>query len=444
MNRSARDILDQTLDRNLTRRAALAGLAGAGVAAIVSIADHAAGRDTPAPAMPIDEQLAWILAALNDGAQSLTAADVTAHFTDDFLTAVPPEQIVGFTQQIAAAFGPVILDGFSRPPTSTQVNALVTTSPGIPLVVPIAVEAAPPHRITGLNFSPVPPPSGVQLAPTVNLDGTPVVDPERRDGLVEVGDRGIYLTCRGTGSPTVVLESGANDPAAHWFAIESAVASITHVCTYDRANTTGGASDAAPEPRTGDEVVADLHALLAAAGESGPYVFVGHSIGGIFVRLYASTYSEEVAGLVLVDPSHEDQNARMRALLSPEQWMAYEQMNLSIEGLDLDASFAQVKDAQVTSPLRPMPLIVLTAGAPTDPATMPPGWPVEEQERLWHEQHEDLAGLVPEARHIIAEQSSHYIHQGQPDLVVEAIQAVVEAVRDPGSWATPEGGTPVS
>lgn len=142
------------------------------------------------------------------------------------------------------------------------------------------------------------------------------------------------------------------------------VASITRVCTYDRANTSGGASDPAPTPRTGDEVVADLHALLAAAGESGPYVLVGHSVGAIFGRQYASRYPEDVAGLVLVDPSHEDQNERMRALLSPEQWLAYEQMHISIEGLDFYASFAQMKDARAAAPLRPMPLIVLTAGHP--------------------------------------------------------------------------------
>jgi pimeloyl-ACP methyl ester carboxylesterase len=91
-----------------------------------------------------------------------------------------------------------------------------------------------------------------------------------------------------------------------------------------------------------------------------------------------------------------------------------------------------------------MPLVVLTAGQPEDPSVFPPGFPVETYTQLDRELQADLATLVPNARHVIAERSGHYIHQSQPELVVEAIRQVVEAVRDPSTWATPAASTPVT
>ena len=399
----------------------------------------------PLPATPVGEPLAWVLGVLNGGAAALTPADVAARFAPAFLAAIPPEQVVGYTQQFAA-LGPFAFRGFTRPPTATQANALLTGAGGAPFVVPVAVEAAPPHRITGLNFAPVPPPPGVGLAPAVDAGGTPVAAPGRLDGLVDVGGgRRLYLSCVGTGSPTVVLESGLGDPAAPWFAVERAVAPVARVCSYDRANAlaAGGASDPAPTPRTGADAVADLHALLVAAKVPGPYVLVGHSIGGLFARLYAHTYPDEVAGLVLVDSSHEEQNARLEALVSPEQWAAFRQ-NFEGEGVDLDASFAQVRAARAAAPLPPLPLVVVTAGQPADPSVFPPGWPVEAQARMWRELQADLAGLVPGGRHVVAERSGHYVHRTEPELVVAAIRQVIEAVRDPSTWATPAAGTPTT
>jgi pimeloyl-ACP methyl ester carboxylesterase len=430
-----------------SRRSLIAATSGLAAASTLTPSVRAQAHGTPEAtprAASLDDQLAWVLATLNDGASALTVEEVTAHFDADFLAAVPPEFVIGFVQQATATFGTVSLDGFTRARTETQANALLTSGSGLPLVVPISVEAAPPQLITGINFAPVPPPSGVELVPTVDAAGTPVAASGRRDGLVDVDGRDIYLSTLGTGGPTVVLESGANDSAAPWFAIESAVASFTRVCSYDRANTVAGASDPAPVPRTGEDLVADLHALLVAADEPGPYVLVGHSIGGHVIRLYASTYPDEVAGLVLVDASHEQQFARLQEMLSPEQWAAMQQMIIGIEGLDLEAMAAQVRDARAEAPLEPMPLVVLSAGQGADPATLPPDWPVEEYAALWAELQEDLAGLVPGSRHVVAEQSGHYIHQSQPDLVVEAIRAVVTAVQDPGTWATPGVATPAA
>ena len=383
----------------------------------------------PLPDTPVGVQLGWALGLLNGDPTAITAEDLAAHFTADLFAILPPEQLVGVVQQLAA-LGPFTLQGFTRPPLATQAIALLAGADGVPFVLPIAVETAPPHRITGFNLAPVPPPPGVALRPYA-----PGAEPDRFDGFVDIGGRRLYLSCSGSGGPTVVLESGLADPAAPWFAVERAVARFTRVWTYDRANALAGASDPAPTPRTGREVAADLHALLQAAGVPGPYVLVGHSIGGHFIRLFAAAHPAEVAGLVLVDASHEEEEARLEAIVPPELWTAFRAMLAQFpnpEGIDLAASAAQVRAARAATPLPPVPLVVLTAGQPQDPSLFPPGWPLEAEARLWQELQADLAGLLPGGQRVIAEQSGHYIHQAEPALVIDAIRDVVEAARQQG------------
>jgi pimeloyl-ACP methyl ester carboxylesterase len=215
------------------------------------------------------------------------------------------------------------------------------------------------------------------------------------------------------------------------------VAAFAKVVAYDRPNTIAGASDAAPMPRTADDAVADLRALLGTATESDPYVIVGHSTGGLFARLYASRYPDQVAGLVLVDASHEEQDARREAMVSAELFEAEQHaVHANTEGIDLDASFAQVREARAAAPLRTMPLVVLSAGQ-GEPAMFPEGWPMEAEAMLHDELQTDLAGLVSGGRHVVATQSGHYVQQSQPDAVFAAIRDVVLAVRNPGSWETP-------
>jgi pimeloyl-ACP methyl ester carboxylesterase len=395
-------------------------------------------------ATPVGDQLAWVLQELQGGAQELTPEGVTEHFVPEFLGEVPAEQIISLTQQLAAALGQFTFEGFTRPPTDLQANALLMGADGMSWVVPIAVEAEPPHRIAGLNFAPVPVPSGVTIDPIVNVEGTPAATGERIDGLYDIGNgRQLHLSCSGSsadGAPTVILESGLGDPAAPWFGVETAVSSFTRVCNYDRAGTAGGASDPAEGPRSAEDAVADLHALLQAADVPGPYILVGHSIGGVVARLYSHTYPDEVVGMVLVDSSHEDQNTRLEELVGPELWAQFEERFAEApnpEGMDLIATFDQLRAAREASPLPDMPLVVVTAGIPADPSIFPPGWPVEEDAALWQELQGDLATLVPNAHHVIATQSGHYVHQSQPELVIDAIEDVVMAAQDPSTWATP-------
>jgi pimeloyl-ACP methyl ester carboxylesterase len=187
----------------------------------------------------------------------------------------------------------------------------------------------------------------------------------------------MYLECRGTGSPTVVFVSGLKGSAEDWktstnqseLAVFGEAAKITRACAYDRPGTPVGEwpsrSDPAPQPTTAGDAVADLHALLSAAGEAGPYILVGHSYGGLVVRLYASTYPKDVSGLVLVDALSEGR----RNAETPEQWTIQrklmegeirESLALypALERIDPDRSFEEVR---ATPPLRPQPMVVLSA-----------------------------------------------------------------------------------
>jgi pimeloyl-ACP methyl ester carboxylesterase len=273
----------------------------------------------------------------------------------------------------------------------------------------------------------VPAPAGVGLDPLPGAGG----NPGDRHGLVDIGGRRLYLSCRGTGGPTVVLESAEGDAAAPWFGVESAVAGFARVCSYERANTLAGASDQAPAPRTAADAVADLHALLAAADVPGPYVLVGHTLGGLFARLYASLHPAQVAGLVLVDSSHEEQDARMEALLPAEVWSELQErvaQTTPLEPLDVTASYAQMRAARAATPLRPMPLVVIADIRPPDPSAFPSHWPLNAIVQELFELQVDLAGLVPGAE-LITTGAGNYVHQVEPELVVDSIRRVVGAVR---------------
>ncbi len=427
----------------LSRRALIrVSLAGSGAIAAGRFTASAARQATPETETanldslaqtPLGEQLAWFLDAVNDGGASLTEADVAAHVAPEFLAVIPPAQIIGLMQGMAGGYGALTLQGVTRPPTETQAVALVSTAVGLPLALPLTIEAADPHRITGLTIYPSPPGDGKPLVPWTG-DGATL---ELNWPLIDIGGRGIYRADEGVGSPTVVFEAGLGDSDATWSGVIPAVADFARVVSYDRPNSAAGASDPAAVPRTANDVVADLHALLETTPELGPYVLVGHSVGGLFAQLYASTYPDEVAGLVLVDASHELQDQRREELVSPELFAA-EQMAVqsNSEGIDIEASFAQMSAARVATPLQPMPLIVLSAGH-ADPSTFPEGWPMDVEATLHAELQNDLAGLVPGGRYVVATESGHYIQQSQPDLVVAAIRDVVQAVRDPSSWGTP-------
>lgn len=136
---------------------------------------------------------------------------------------------------------------------------------------------------------------------------------------IDIGGRKLQMFTQGHGSPTVVIEAGGGDPpveSGSWRAVIDALSKSNRVCTYDRAGL--GKSDPAPMlPRTSQEVAHDLDALLTKAGVPGPYLLVGHSYGGLHVRMYAGQFPDKVLGMVLVDSSHPDQDEKWLAALPP-------------------------------------------------------------------------------------------------------------------------------
>jgi pimeloyl-ACP methyl ester carboxylesterase len=251
---------------------------------------------------------------------------------------------------------------------------------------------------------------------------------------VDVGGYHLYLQCLGTGSPTVLLEAGLDSPSEVWNLVQPGVARFTRVCAYDRAGV--GGSDAGPRPSSSLTTVVALHALLHRAGIPGPYVLVGHSIGGFHVRVYAHRYPGEVVGMVLVDASHPDQLSRDLAVLPPYRSgenpvLTGIRADLTNVQPDPQEGFAWVPSAaqvRASGSLRALPLVVLTRGHSPLPSSVPVGIR-ERLEDVWRALQNELADLSTRSEHVLAQQSGHFIQQDQPGLVVGAIQQVVDAVR---------------
>ena len=277
-------------------------------------------------------------------------------------------------------------------------------------------------------------------------------------GLVDIGEgRKIYMECRGKGGPTVVLVSGLGDAADVWSVtsdpenerptVFAEVATFTRVCAYDRPSTST-ATTPVPQPTSAKAAAADLDAVLTASGEPGPYVLAGHSYGGPIIRLYASAHPADVAGLVLVDALSED----LPNGLTPTQQALFEEINTpppdtDAEVLDLQATFQQLRESP---PVPPVPMIVLTADRPQLTPEMlaagqlPAGVDQEFADALWAAQlaaQDELAKMFPGAEHITNTNSAHYIHNEQPQLVIDSIRQVVDADRDDAETvAVVEGG----
>lgn len=292
----------------------------------------------------------------------------------------------------------------------------------IPTVAPLA------------TLSPVPTVTPLLATTTATLPSAE--GPTANGSVVTVGDRALFLSCMGEKKPTVLLEAGLGADHTSWDLVQPAVAQFARVCSYDRAGL--GQSDPAPTPRTSQDVVQDLHQLLQNAGEAGPYILVGHSFGGLHVRLFAHAYPDEVIGVVLVDAVHEDWWNRAAALLpapapddSPRlqnfrQFMtvAYADPAKTAEGMDIPATVAQLQRAGT---LGKTPLLVLVAGIPT---VLAPGLPADLERQL----NELLQQTLPDALLALSslsirlpvDDSGHNIPQEQPDAVVVAIRTMID------------------
>lgn len=293
-----------------------------------------------------------------------------------------------------------------------------------------------------------------------------------------VDGRKMLLYCMGSGSPTVILDAGwGGGGVRDWRLVQVPIARVTRVCSYDRAGL--GRSDPAPSPRDTKAIVADLQELLRVANVRGPYVMVGHSMGGFDVRLFADRNLSQVTGMVLVDPAGDNQFNRFDAI-SPKLRLA---QNRSFEAIRNCLKLAQVGVLKVGTPefsncggnpptgmpqhlvaeharralspfyyqaqldeadglmsidsaeavaerrsLGAIPLIVLTASNTTK---LPGLSPLEEAavSELWSQMHDELAALSSNGvnRHVSG--SGHYIQLDAPQAVIDAVDEVVHKSR---------------
>ena len=274
--------------------------------------------------------------------------------------------------------------------------------------------------------------------------------------MVDVGGHRLHINCTGTGGPTVVIEAGLGDWSTGWDVVQEGVAKSTRVCTYDRAG--WGWSEAGPLPRDAVQFAKELHTLLQNANIPGPYVVVGHSLGGLAVRVFAHEYASEVAGVVLIDSMSprqftqsqggaQSQTGTQSQPFSPPAMLArFGIVRLLARPLGIMPAVPSEEDAYFSRMVRPqsaqtltnesqgmpaagveaaavktfgdLPLIVLTAKLNNIPG--------------WQEWQTELLQLSPNSQQLFAE-SGHNIHFEEPESAITAILQMVQQVREAGT-----------
>lgn len=281
--------------------------------------------------------------------------------------------------------------------------------------------------------------------------------------LVNIGGSGgsslsMHIDCTGDGAPAVILDSGLGDSYISWRKVQPQIAHFTRVCSYDRAGI--GYSSPSPGPRTSQTIAEELNALLHAANVPAPYILVGHSMGGYDVRVFANSYRSEVAGMVLVDASHPEQEKRFPPELKnmegtwqreaefleymmpfgiprllglcdeePGQRAVECNFHTAREGVaELKAFPVSASEAAATGALGDLPLAVLSHDPDKPSAELPPDL-AQPTNEAWEKMQEELSHLSTRGTQTVAKNSSHYIQIDRPDVVVEAVRNVVDQAR---------------
>ena len=285
--------------------------------------------------------------------------------------------------------------------------------------------------------------------------------------LYNIAGYSMHLYCTGEGLPTIVLSSGLGDDFTEWAKVQPVLSRQTRVCSYDRAGF--GWSQSRPGIQDANAISSQLHQLLETAAVQRPFVLVGHSIAGIYLRSYAAQYPSDLAGLVFVDGATPLQDDRIpKELLKIQQdqrrQMPWQKLLMTLgwyrlQGLctsvppgfesysawikadscipsqmdaienELDAERASGEETIHAGPFGNLPVLILSR----DPNVLPPNWPAPVAKAnaiVWNQMQEEAKGLSSQSRRIIAKGSDHYLQNDRPDLVNREIAAIVTMIRD--------------
>ena len=285
--------------------------------------------------------------------------------------------------------------------------------------------------------------------------------------LVEVNGYKMHLYCLGEGSPTVILESGLGDSWLSWYKVQPAVAKFTRICSYDRAGL--GWSDLQAGLPDSRNIALHLHGLLNDAGVKPPYVLVGHSIGGIHVRVYQNMYPSDVVGMVLVDSTHPDWKKRVPSQL--KKWIALQGLEYKLAKLampfgilrffgllcgngppeirdtlrtvecqthwietqvaEYDNYSSGADEGRTLGSLGSMPLVALSHDPDKGVGPGIIGVDLAKQVEIVSGQlQEELSRLSTRGSRVVAKGATHYVQLDRPDLIIDAILLVVDTSRN--------------
>ncbi|KMJ59861.1 alpha/beta hydrolase [Bacillus sp. LL01] len=218
------------------------------------------------------------------------------------------------------------------------------------------------------------------------------------------------------GIPTIIMDAGYGDNSKAWESIYPAISKFTQVFLYDRAGL--GRSEKSPNPRTSIFMVEELRELLKNRNIKAPYILVGHSFGGVNMRLYSNLYPQEVVGLVLIDSTPEEYRERFLTTMSEEFQEAYnKQFNYEGNYREFMESLEQLK---ISNKVLDTPTIVMSAGRKEHYT--------KESQLLWHRMQEEILRFSTNGQFVNAQNSTHYIQNDEPQLVINTIERLIKSI----------------
>ena len=288
-----------------------------------------------------------------------------------------------------------------------------------------------------------------------------------QEKLIDVAGYKLHINCKGSGTPTIILDAGGDNSSLDWALVQPEIAKFTHVCSYDRAGM--GWSEESPSTRTLEHMVDELNILLTNAHVPAPYILIGHSFGGGVIQLFAARYPDKVTGIILVDSVHGDEwhKDAIKTLfeLGKPTWMTSFKryfgitrffshvpqstiLPANIQHIDYThrqstkflktmnrvfsmhpTSMQQLKDGISKSEnFKNIPMIVITAGKGLINVEMisQKDRPfVDEVNKAWKDLQNKLVARSSSAKQLIAEHSGHMIPHEQPAIIIDAIHEMV-------------------